>query len=385
MKKLAQPIYWPDATQELMLRTCLEPGPAALAAWEKWLPQVDFDNLDNGSNRFLPLLHHNLQRAGCTHPLMDRLKGIYRFYWAQNQFLFHQAAAPMLAAFQQQGIKTLLLKGTALIARHYQDPGLRPMGDFDFMVPLGQATAGMQCLQANGWRLDDPTETLEHVRRSSYAGYFVNARRQHLDLHWFMMAECQQPGLDDAVWQHAVPVKIGNVETLCASSTDLLFHVCAHGAVWNIMSPVRWVPDAVYIFRTAANEIDWDRLLAQARQRHFTLPLYGTLSYLQEKFAAPVPLAILSALRHSRRSRVEVLEYEHRLVPRGLLGALPEHFFNYWRLTRHAEPRRSLLGFPGYLSQRWGLRSSWQMPVHITRRAWERFQISTGAKRNARW
>ena len=75
-----------------MLRACLIRDKEALIAWQTWRSRIDFDTLDPGSNRLLPLLYYNLSQLGLEDPLMKRMKGIYRYYWVQNQLLFHHAA-----------------------------------------------------------------------------------------------------------------------------------------------------------------------------------------------------------------------------------------------------------------------------------------------------
>jgi len=57
----------------------------------------------------------------------------------------------VLVSFHRAGIQTILLKGAALILLHYKDPGLRPMVDFDILVPAGKAAAAIKVLTELGW------------------------------------------------------------------------------------------------------------------------------------------------------------------------------------------------------------------------------------------
>ena len=61
---------WPTATQTMLLSAALaEDAIEALEAWARWRDAVDFENLDYGSHRLLPLLHRNLVRHGAEpHP-----------------------------------------------------------------------------------------------------------------------------------------------------------------------------------------------------------------------------------------------------------------------------------------------------------------------------
>ena len=63
---------WPTPEQELLLRAALLQGEASLKAWQEWKSTLDFDHIDPGSQRLVPLLYHNLQRQGVQDPLMGK-------------------------------------------------------------------------------------------------------------------------------------------------------------------------------------------------------------------------------------------------------------------------------------------------------------------------
>ncbi len=77
--------------QLLVLTAALSDGSRALAAFEKWRSGLD-DSLkfDRENFRLLPLLYDNLVRCSCTHPLMARLKGVYRRSWVETHTLFEK-------------------------------------------------------------------------------------------------------------------------------------------------------------------------------------------------------------------------------------------------------------------------------------------------------
>ena len=192
--------FWPTPAQEHLLRAALLRGPAALAAWEAWSAQTDLDSLDAASFRLLPLLYVNLQAEGAERAKraaqgagvevrvlrqaqdaqdageaqdvqeardrqsLKKLKGIYRYHWSGNQVLFHDAAA-VLDRLQAAGVQTLLLMGPALATLYYPNPGLRPVDEFDVLVPLSQAARAAEVLAEAGWQplLAAPAERL-HAR-----------------------------------------------------------------------------------------------------------------------------------------------------------------------------------------------------------------------------
>ena len=52
--------FWPTHEQELLLKAVLLQGEGSIAAWKSWADAIDFDQLDAGSQRLLPLLYRNL-------------------------------------------------------------------------------------------------------------------------------------------------------------------------------------------------------------------------------------------------------------------------------------------------------------------------------------
>ena len=81
---------WPTAAQILLLHAGLgEQRDAVIAAWDAWRDSVDFENLDYGSHRLLPLLHRNLiHHQVPAHPWFGRMKGVHRHTWVRNQRVF---------------------------------------------------------------------------------------------------------------------------------------------------------------------------------------------------------------------------------------------------------------------------------------------------------
>ena len=366
--------FWPNKDQELLLRTCLLRDKEASIAWQAWRSRIDFDTLDPGSNRLIPLLYYNLSQLGLEDPLMKRMKGIYRYYWAQNQLLFHHAAV-ILDAFQQNKIETMLLKGGALVLLHYDDYGLRPMGDIDILIPPDKAKLAINLLLDANWQMKAEWMTVEKTLKRSSAGAFVNDHGGEIDLHWNVFPQGRHPHADDDFWTESVEIKMAGVPTRCENSTDLLFHVCVHGARWSAVSPIRWIADAMIIFDSVQGKINWARLVEQASKRRLTLPLRETLAYLKKNFNAPVPSKLLEEMEKVHHPFIERLEYGFNYKPVGILGAFPGHCFNYFRLVQKSSLKQKILGFPGYFQEVWGLKNSWGIPLFIVSKLWERLKM----------
>jgi hypothetical protein len=298
----------------------------------------------------LPLLFHNLRRQGAG-DIPGRIKGVYRRTWYENQVLLHQMAE-LLEQFHQAGVRTLALKGAALIAQFYGDPGLRPMDDFDVLVPVEQADHAVGVLQAGGWA---------PKRRTAWRHgcNFIDALGREVDLHTHVMQDCLDPRADQAFWDGALPITVGRAATSALNPADQLLHVCAHGLRWNRVPPIRWVADAAIIVRSSAEKLEWQRLIDETARRGLALPLHAALTYLAKTFAVAIPNETLTALAGTPVTFVQSAQFEdrlHGLLPVSQVARLA------WRYgPSGGRPHRRLAGLAKYLQGRWQLASPWHV------------------------
>ena len=149
------PLQFATSSQLLLLRAALLEGPQAVEAAQEWFASSrdaagpGFLHLEQGARRLLPLLYRNVKDA-LPAELRDTLRRVYLQYWAENQKLFRRLEE-RLTWFQANGIPTMVLKGVALSILHYRDKGIRPMADFDILVPEDLARDVIGRLQRDGW------------------------------------------------------------------------------------------------------------------------------------------------------------------------------------------------------------------------------------------
>lgn len=364
---------WPTPLQTLLLQATLWQGTPARDAWERWQAQIDIENLDEGSTRLLPLLLDNLMRQGVETPLAARFKSVKRYAWYRNQMMMGRAAR-LLRAFEDAGIKTMILKGAPLILLHYKDYGLRPMNDIDVLVPTEQSGRALELLEEWGW---DP-DIEEHLEGSDefltfrHAHAFRNADEQSLDLHRHLLGQCCWKDADEVFWRDAIPVELQGVKTLALNPTDQLLHVCLHGLQWQSVSPLRWVADAMMVLNAAQDaaderlRIDWKRLEGIAETHRVQLPLRDGLAFLRDHLAASTPDETIVALGRIKATRAEQLEYSAAQRPPHSFGPYLKLWLRYRSFLRweHKAGKFSAIwGFPRYLQHTWELEHTWQVPI----------------------
>ena len=349
-----------------MLRASLLKGPDALDAWAEWRRQVNIDVIDYGSHRMMPQLYRNLSQHGVQDPLLDRLKGVYRYYLYKNQILLNRVSK-LLKSFDDAGIPTMVLKGVALVQCYYHESGLRPMADADILVPAARVVESMALLKTLGWKSAyfERPETRVAIMHSTP---FVNADGHQIDLHWHPFWECFNAHDDSDYWKQATPIKINDAPTSVLSPTHELLHTCWHGARWNEVPPIRWVADAMMILEASHSEIDWKEIIEKARRHHISLPLHDALSYLKQLLNAPIPDSVVADLAAIPTSTLEREGYAVMVQPR-----LPPTttrivrllYFDYLWLRSSTKSHSRFLTFAKFLQAKWNLQSLWQVPVYI--------------------
>jgi hypothetical protein len=352
-------VLWPSAEQELLLKAAIGPEAAARDAFLAWKRVVDLDaEVDPGTYGLLPLLYDRLRHLGVDDPLMARLKGIYRRSWYETHSLLH-AVRPVVATLEAQGIPTLLLKGVPLALTWYRAIGQRSMADLDLTVHPEQARAAIRVVTGLGW-VRDPRAS-DDALDYRHSMLFRNHNGFELDLHWHIMFEACSAAADAAFWGRAEPLDLRGVATRRLGAADMLLHTVIHGLRANPWPPIRWIPDALAVLNRDAAALDWDAMLAFARDHRLTHRLGLGLRTLADRYGAPVPAPLLLALRAERTSLLERIENTVVLGDTGRLfdNAVTKQwviFADYCRVAPRRDPVGFTAGFSHYLRYRWNLR-----------------------------
>lgn len=358
--------WLPTPRQLLLLRACLWHGEKALAAWAEWRNrEPDLTKIEPGSLRLLPLLYRNLGPQLAADPAAAWLKDVYRGSWTANQ-LGLRVGRRAIDALQTTGIDVLMLKGAALIDSVYGDLGARPMGDIDLAVPPPRIAEAVRALQGAGLMATegDPERLL--AARHSLA--FRDPGGQEVDLHRGML---WHPGLDEEFWRGSVDAEVAGTRVRILNPTDQLLHVCAHGAAWNPVHPVRWAADAFKAIEADGSRLDWQRLTVMARSGRLSAPIAEALDVLADDLEAPVPEDVRTELSRAPVSRAERRAHEALASPPSSRRSLA--MLSWFRERHRAQAalngeRPRLTGFVRYLQGFWDLDRPSQVPGHALRR-----------------
>lgn len=361
-----RPAWLPTQHQLLLLRACLWNGNRALAAWEEWRGrEPDLARVEPGSLRLLPLLYRNLGAQLTGDPAAAWLKDAYRGSWTANQ-LGLRVGRRAIDALQAAGSEVLVLKGAALIDSVYGDLGARPMGDVDLAVPPPRVAEAVRALRGAGLTAIEGNPELLLAARHSLA--FRDPRGQEVDLHRGML---WHPGLDEEFWRGSVKAEVAGARVRILNPADQLLHVCAHGAAWNPVHPVRWAADAFKAIEAGGSELDWRRVAAMARRGRLAAPMAEALDVLADDLEALVPGEVRAELSQAPVTRAQRRAHEALALPPSTRRSVA--MISWFRERHRAQAaldgeRPRLTGFVRYMQGFWGLDRPAQVPGHAARR-----------------
>jgi hypothetical protein len=358
----------PTPAEEDLLEAAIGPEAKALAAWQSWrarLGGLGPRSVDDGSARILPLLKPRVALLPPDDRMVPLIVGYYRRSLYHGHLL-RARAATLLDLLARAGIATMVSKGGVLGAAYYGDIGLRPMNDFDVLVPRERALDAIRVLLGAGWASTQPMA--EMLPDAYHSACFQSPDRLDFDLHWHLLPEACFVGADAPAWQAAETYTVDDVTTHAPCATDLLVIVCAHAAHWSPVSPARWVADALVILRRAADRIDWPRIAMLAQRWHVVPHMSDTLSYLAQRWGADIPRQLLCELQHASTGHIDRRAYALLGCMPGSLAYLSRPWVRYRLRTRDRSGLAALPGFAGYLKITLGRTSGRALTGEVFRR-----------------
>lgn len=263
-------------------------------------PRLAADAERHGLGAFLHGHLHTLSAAGVPPAIREALALSARTCVAWNLRLRHELEC-LLAAFDQVSIAVMPLKGPVLADQLYPDPLLRSTGDLDLLVRPDDCGAAEDVLQGLGYRrLPAPQQG---------AGYHTRFGSDDVDAAGEVVVELHRElgerhvsGPDvPAIWAAGFRSAWAGQPIWSMALPDLLVYLCFHAAKDGLAS-LRALLDVTLLVERRRDEIPWAEVTARAKAAHLASPVYLGLGQSRALLGAPVPDAVLEALRPRRLS-----------------------------------------------------------------------------------
>jgi hypothetical protein len=199
---------------------------------------------------------------------------------------------------KEKAVPVIAFKGPVLAQSAYGDLSLREFIDLDILVRPSDLGMTRDLLFSQGYR--SRFSGLGEKER----GFFLWCEEAFekkdwlvcIDVHWQMNPQYFAYAPEgDALWRRAVPVELQGATLNTLSTSDLLLHLCVHGAKhgWTALG---WICD-VAILAHRASGLEWSRMIAEATslggRRLLLLGLY--LAY--DLLGAAIPDELISMAR----------------------------------------------------------------------------------------
>ena len=232
--------------------------------------------------------------------IMAQLRSLYRRSCV-DQINASVKLKEILLAFSREGISVIVLKGAALAELVYHGLGLRTMLDVDLLVRKTDLDAADDVLCQLGYVADESYQSREWYREHHHhlAPYVAKDRSLVLELHHHVVPTVASVSLPiDDFWQRSRPAQIASVSALVLSPQDLLLSICIHLSLRQYF--VRTLRDLSDIAATIAmygTELDWDRLVREAKTYEAARCLYYSLWLAHSILEAPLPPRLLKNLK----------------------------------------------------------------------------------------
>jgi hypothetical protein len=192
------------------------------------------------------------------------------------------------------GARWTVVKGPAVVALLYGDPGLRPYGDIDVLVDPARFDRVLGALRDAGSTLLDRNWKL--IRRELRGElHFVLPGGAPLDLHWNLVNLYRGRIRIDtaAILERSAPIDMGGVTAPTPDPTDSLIHLAVHGTLSGA-DRLLWMSDVARA--TARRPPDWDELVSRSTAWGVAAPVGLMLARSASVLGADVPPEVAQRL-----------------------------------------------------------------------------------------
>ena len=341
-----------DKSHILLMRAAVQNDLDALENWQQWLKLVDIEreNLDTISYRLLPLVYQNLAGLNIDHPLMARLKGVYRRSWLENQLSMEKVVS-FLAKLHDQNIPIMLLDDMTSILNLYNGQGVRKLYSLDILVQPDDVA-----------RLLGLLEQSEIWPKVSYGNHFLNVETPleiwspfelPCSVGWRVLPMIRSHEQAIATWQRGNSAFVGDYPVFTLDMESHFLRSCIRAIGTEPEAAYFALIDVAWMLEKPAVNTNWERVVELAREYHLVLPVLDTLEEITSFMTITKADELIFKLQKFPFTWMDRMENEF-IYP---YQPYPKPFFKVIRrllLYRRSLKLPGVLGFLRYLQYVWG-------------------------------
>lgn len=223
----------------------------AIAAGPDWRAVVEAAQ----RHRLVPLVFASLQNCGSGLVPPEFIAELRRQTMGDVARSLAQIAEidRLLRAMAFAGIRVLVLKGVALSAQIYGDPGLRSARDIDLLVAPEKFSDADRVLVDAGYQCHSttrsPRQMARYLRWVKDLQYIHNGTGACVELHNRLTDNPNLLACDfDTLWAERVQVPLGESAVATLPARFLPLYLCVHGAIHG-WERLRWLADLAAVLR----------------------------------------------------------------------------------------------------------------------------------------
>jgi hypothetical protein len=215
----------------------------------------------------------------------------------------------LLGTLTQAGIAPILLKGSDLRHRLYQDPAIRPMVDVDFLLAPEEVKRAHPILEGLGYCLaHSPVHPpAKYIERFGYELLYAPpaGKKLLLEPHWEIRASAGQYRLPFGPLETAaIKMDYDGIAVRVLSPEHLLIHLCLHmhgdQDLWRREGGTSLFQILDLVLTVQRLPLDWHRFRQEVARLRCAHPIFQILQGVQLLTPLPVPSWVWASLKSYR-------------------------------------------------------------------------------------
>ena len=330
-----------------------------------------------------PLLYWQLSRLPDQFlppkPIVDRMRTT--FQWSRTRcFHLERQLGEILAAFKNQGVRALVLKGPALGGTVYPDPALRPASDLDLLVLPDQVVRSRAILETLGYKCLGRRFELSRDYFDDEPFIFPKDQKHNrpVDIHWDLHVFSgirRDVGVED-FFLRAVKVESSSLTFEALHPVDAIIHRAINNAFGHDHDMrLIWIYDIKLLAQHLLEPRDWVELQERSVVWRARLAMEHSLNMARVWAGLQLPHEFEDFSTWPEPTGAEVDAWSSAIRRhRGLAGLFNLHMGN------SSNPLEKAMFFvhllfpsPSYMRVFYPSRKEWLLPLSYGRRWWQWF------------